>query len=1024
MDRIIRWSIANRLFVVIAAVAVTIYGAVTALRMPVDVFPDLTAPTVTVVTEAHGLAPQEVEPLVTFPIEASVNGATGVRRVRSASGIGISIVWVEFAWGTDKYVARQIVNEKLQLIAAQLPPDIPAPTLAPISSIMGEILFIAVRSDRHTPMEVRDAADWTLRRRLLAIPGVAQVVPIGGEVRQYQVRVAPERLRAFDVGLPAVLEALRQGNANSTGGFLVRGGQEALIRAVGRLTGEADIAGTVVDVRDGVPIVVGQVADVELGPAIRRGAGSSDGQPAVIIGIQKQPGANTLELTARLDRELDAIQRALPAGMVIERDKARQADFIGTAVHNVSVALRDGAILVAVILFVFLFQVRPTLISLASLPLSLLVAVIAMDGLGITVNTMSLGGLTIAIGALVDDAIIDVENVVRRLRDNAAQAPAQQRAADDVIFEASREVRGSIVFATLIVMLVFLPLFFLNGVEGRLLRPLGVAYLVAIFASLVVALTLTPALCAYVLPRRAGAVHGDAWLVRVLKRGYRPLLRRAIRRPAVVAIGALGMLAVAVAVTPFLGRTFLPEFNEGALTVSAVTLPGTSLEQSDQLGRRVEEVLLAFPEVVSTARRTGRAELDEHAQDVNAAEIDVRLRATDRPKEAFLAELRARLTTIPGMVTTIGGPIAHRIDHMLSGTRSSIAIKIFGDDLAQLRTSAEAVRAAMAGVPGVVDLSVEQQVDVPQVSIAFDREAIARYHLRSGELAELVETAYAGTTVTRVLEGQRTYDVVVRYRDVQRANLDAIRDTPIDTPTGARVPLKMLATIRDDVGPNLIMRENVQRRIVVSANVSGRDLRGVIDDIRGAIERDVNMPSGYYVVYGGQFESEQAASRTMAVLGLAVVVGILVLLLMSFGSLRNALLIMVNLPLALIGGVVAVYLGSGVISIASLVGFVTLFGIATRNGIMMVSHYEHLRLHEGASVAEAVERGSLERLSPVLMTALSAGLALVPLVLAGGEPGNELQAPMGVVILGGLLSSTALNMLVVPALYGWLTRRA
>jgi CzcA family heavy metal efflux pump len=988
------------------------------------VFPDLTAPTVTVVTEAHGLAPQEVETLVTFPIESSVNGATGVRRVRSASGIGISIVWVEFAWGTDKYIARQIVNEKLQLVAAQLPPDIPAPTLAPISSIMGEILFIAVRSDRHTPMEVRDVADWTLRRRLLAIPGVAQVVPIGGEVRQYQVRVAPERLAAFDVGLPDVLAALHASNANSTGGFMVRGGQEALIRGVGRLGGAADIASAVVTVRDGVPVVVGQVAEVELGPAIRRGTGSSDARPAVVIGIQKQPGANTLELTARIDRELDAIQRGLPEGMIIERDKARQADFIGTAVRNVSVALRDGAILVAVILFLFLFQLRPTLISLASLPLSLLVAVIAMDALGITVNTMSLGGLTIAIGALVDDAIIDVENVVRRLREDAARPADQRRAADDVIFEASREVRGSIVFATLIVMLVFVPLFFLDGVEGRLLRPLGVAYLVAIFASLVVALTLTPALCAYVLPRRAAAAaHGDAWLVRTLKRGYRPVLVRAVRRPAVVIIGALAMLAAAVAVGPFLGRTFLPEFNEGALTVSAVTLPGTSLEQSDQLGRRVEEVLLSFPEVVSTARRTGRAELDEHAQDVNAAEIDVRLRATDRPKEAFLAELRQRLTTIPGMVTTIGGPIAHRIDHMLSGTRSSIAIKVFGDDLAQLRVSAEAVKAVMVKVPGVVDLSVEQQVDVPQVAIVFDREAIARYQVRSGDLAELVETAYAGTVVTRVLEGQRTYDVVVRYRDDQRADLDAIRDTPIDTPVGVRVPLKVLATIRDDVGPNLIMRENVQRRIVVSANVSGRDLRGVVDDIRRGIERGVTLPTGYYVVYGGQFESEQAASRTIAVLGGAVVVGILVLLLMAFGSLRNALLIMVNLPLALIGGVLAVFLGSGVISIASLVGFVTLFGIATRNGIMMISHYEHLRRREGASVAEAVERGSLERLSPVLMTALCAGLALVPLVLAGGEPGNELQAPMGVVILGGLLSSTALNMLVVPALYGWLARR-
>ena len=1023
MDRIIRWSITNRLFVVIASLAVVAYGAYTALRMPVDVFPDLTAPTVTIVTEAHGLAPQEVETLVTFPVESAVNGATGVRRVRSASGIGISIVWVEFDWGTDKYLARQIVNEKLQLVGSQLPADLNPPSLAPISSIMGEILFIAIRSGRHTPMEVREVADWTVRRRLLAIPGVAQVVPIGGEVRQYQIRVDPDRLRAFDVTLEDVTHALAESNGNSTGGFFVRGGQEALIRGVGRVTSDRDLAQAVIVVRDGIPVLVEHVADVEVGPAIRRGTGSSDGQPAVVIGIQKQPGANTLELTARIDRELAAIQRTLPAGMIVERDKARQADFIETAVGNVSVALRDGAILVAVILFLFLFQLRPTLISLASLPLSLLVAVIAMDVLGLSVNTMSLGGLTIAIGALVDDAIIDVENVVRRLRENAARAEPERRPADDVIFDASREVRGSIVFATLIVMLVFVPLFFLSGVEGRLLMPLGLAYLVAIFASLVVALTLTPALCAYVLPRVRGGAHADAFLVRALKRGYRPLLRGAIRRPAIVVVGALGGLALAVGVVPFLGRTFLPAFNEGALTVSAVTLPGTSLEQSDQLGRRVEEILLAFPEVVSTARRTGRAELDEHAQDVNAAEIDVRLRETGRSKEAFLAELRQKLTAVPGMVTTIGGPIAHRIDHMLSGTRSSIAIKLFGDDLAQLRTSAKEIELVMAKVSGVVDLSVEQQVDVPQLAIVFDREAIARYGLRAGALAETIETAYAGTAVTKVLEQQRTYDVIVRYHDDQRADVDAIRNTVIDTPSGARVPLQMLAAIRDDVGPNLIMRENVQRRIVVSANVSGRDLRGVIDDIRRGIERDVRLPDGYYVAYGGQFESEQAASRTIGFLGALVVVGIFVLLFLAFGSVKNALLVMVNLPLALIGGVLAVYLGGGVLSIASLVGFITLFGIATRNGIMMISHYEHLRTVEGATLADAVLRGSMERLAPVLMTALCAGLALVPLVLASGEPGNELQAPMGVVILGGLLSATALNMLVVPALYGRIARR-
>ncbi|MBA3538407.1 MAG: efflux RND transporter permease subunit [Deltaproteobacteria bacterium] len=1022
MDRIIRWSIANRLVVVIVAVAILGYGSWTAIRMPVDVFPDLTAPTVTIVTEAHGLAPQEVESLVTIPIESSVNGSTGVRRVRSSSGIGISIVWVEFDWGTDIYVARQIVNEKLQLVTAQLPPDLTAPTLAPISSVMGEVLFIAVRGEGHDAMATREVADWTLRRRLLAIPGVAQVVPIGGAVRQYQVKVDPQRLHAFDVKLDDVIGALEQSNQNSTGGFYVRGSQESLIRAVGRIGSEDDLRNVVITVRAGVPILVGQVAEVVVGPGVKRGEGSSDARPAVVLGITKQPAVNTLALTERIDRELDAIQRTLPRGMVIDRDKARQADFIEASVENVSTALRDGAILVALILFLFLFNVRTTLVSLASVPLSLLVAVLAMDRVGVTINTMTLGGMTIAIGALVDDAIIDVENVFRRLRENGARPEAERRPTKEVIYEASREVRGSIVFATLIVMLVFVPIFFLSGVEGRLLRPLGFAYLVAIFASLVVALTLTPALCSYVLGRVGETAHRDPFVVRTLKRAYAPLVRLAVRRPLIIGIAATALLAATLALVPSLGRTFLPEFNEGALTVSAVTLPGTSLEESDKLGRRVEEVLRSFPEVVSTARRTGRAELDEHAQDVNAGEIDVRLKLGARSKEAFLAELRRQLTTVPGVVSTIGGPIAHRIDHMLSGTRASIAIKIFGDDLTELRATAERARQVMAKVPGVVDLAIEQQVDVPQLAITFDREAIARYGLRSGALAEIIETAYAGRKVTQVLERQRTYDVVVRYRDDQRVDLDAIRNTVIDTPSGARVPLKMLASIREDVGPNTISRENVQRKVVVSANVGGRDLRGVIDDIRAGIEQGVTLPEGYYVVYGGQFESEQAASRTLSLMGLVVIVGIFGLLFFAFRSLRNALLIMINLPLALIGGVIAIAFGSGVVSVASLVGFVTLFGIATRNGIMMISHYEHLRRVEHAAFEEAVTRGSMERLSPVLMTALCAGLGLVPLVIAGGQPGNELQAPMAVVILGGLVSSTLLNMLVIPALYARFAR--
>jgi CzcA family heavy metal efflux pump len=1017
MDRLIQWSLKNRLFVVVAAAALSIYGAITAARMPVDVFPDLTAPTVTILTEAHGLAPQEVEALVTFPLESSVNGATGVRRVRSASGIGISVVWVEFDWGTDIYIARQIVNEKLQLVAAQIPPGIGPPTLAPITSIMGEILFISLKSQRHSPLDLRTTADWVIRKRLLSIPGVAQVVPIGGGVKQFQVLVAPEKLAAFKVSLQEVMKALAGSNQNSSGGFLIQGAQERLIRGMGRISTGADVERTVVAVHDGVPVLVGQVASVVVGPALKRGDGSSNAEPAVILGVLKQPGANTLNLTRDIDRHLDEIGKTLPDGMKIDRQLFRQSDFIKTAISNVSTALRDGAILVAVILFLFLFNFRTTLISLAALPVSLIVSLLAIKAAGATINTMTLGGLTISIGALVDDAIIGVENVFRRLRENRALPEERQRPAQEVIYQAAREIRASIVFATFIIMLVFVPIFFLTGVEGRLLNPLGFAYLVAIAASLLVALTLTPAMCSYILPRARALAHGDSFLVRWLKQGYAPLLRLTLAHAKTVIAASVALLAAALVMVTFLGRAFLPDFNEGSLTLSAVTLPGTSLDESNVLGVRIEKTLLSFPEVVSTARRQGRAELDEHAQDVNSSEIDVRLKMRDRTKGEFLAALRKELSTIPGMVIIIGQPLSHRIDHMLSGTRANIAVKLFGDDLTQLRASAEEIRKVVARVRGAVDVSVEQQVDIPQLFISFDRERIARYGLRSGELAEVIETAFAGEKVSQVLDGQRTYDVVVRYRDDQRASMEAIGNALIDTPAGAKIPLKMLATVRQDLGPNVIMRDNVQRRIVVMANVGDRDLRGIIDDIRAGIEREVKLPQGYYVVYGGQFESESEASRTISFLGLFVIAGIFLLLFLAFRSVRTALLIMVNLPLALIGGVVAISLGDGILSVASLVGFITLFGIATRNGIMMVSHYEYLQEHEGASLEEAVVRGSLERLSPILMTALCAGLALIPLVIAGDKPGNEIQAPMGVVILGGLLSSTGLNMLVVPALY-------
>ncbi len=1017
MDRVIHWSLKNRLVVVIGALALCLYGAVVAVRMPVDVFPDLTAPTVTILTEAHGLAPQEVETLVTIPIESAVNGATAVRRVRSSSSIGYSIVWVEFEWDTDIYIARQIVNEKLQLVASQIPPDLGPPTLAPISSIMGEILFLGLTSERHSGMEVRDTADWVLRKRLLSVPGVAQVIPIGGEVKQFQVLVDPVKLQALDVTFEEVMHAVKESNSNSSGGFLLQGAQESLIRGLGRVNVAQDIERIAVTVREDVPVQVGQLGKVVVGPALKRGEGSASGKPAVILAVLKQPTANTLNLTREIDHRLDEIEATLPEGMQIERQLFRQSVFIETAVSNVAKALRDGAILVAIILFLFLFNFRTTLISLAALPVSLIVSVLAMKLSGATINTMTLGGLTIAIGALVDDAIIDVENVFRRLRENRGRAVDEQKPPLTVIYEASREIRGSIVFATLIVMLVFVPIFFLTGVEGRLLAPLGLAYLVAIFASLIVALTLTPALCAYTLPRAKSIEHGDSFVVRHLKRLYLPALRQTVKRPGAVIAFSAALLALALVLASFLGRTFLPDFNEGALSLSAVTLPGTSLAESDRLGRRVEQTLLSFPEVVSTARRTGRAELDEHAQSVNSAEIDVRLEMKDRSKEEFLAALRKELSAIPGMVILVGQPLSHRIDHMLSGTRASIAIKLFGDDLAELRTYAEKIKGAMATVEGVADLSVEQQVEIPQLHLAFDREKISRYGLRTGALAEIIEAAYAGHTVSQVLTGGRTYDLIVRYNAEQRADLDAIRNTLIDTPVGTKVPLKMLADIRNDVGPNFISRENGQRKIVIAANTQDRDLRSVVDDMRRAIATKVQLPQGYFVVYGGQFESESEASKTIGMLSLAVVAGIFLLLFLAFRSAKSALLIMVNLPLALVGGIVAVSLGGGVLSVASLVGFITLFGIATRNGIMLISHYEHLRNVEGASLEETIERGSLERLSPVLMTALCAGLALIPLVLAGDQPGNEIQAPMGVVILGGLLSSTLLNMFIVPTIY-------
>ncbi len=1019
LDALIRWSLHHRAVVLFLAAALLIWGGYSIRDIPLDVLPDLTAPTVTILVEARGMVPTEMESLVTFPIESAINGAPGVRRVRSATAVGVAVIWVEFDWGQDIYRARQTVNEKLSLVSATLPPNVDPPFLAPISSIMGEILFITLESGRHSAMEIRTVADTMLRRRILAVPGVAQVVPTGGDQKQYQVLISPHLLREYSVSLDEVENALRRGSQNSSAGFRVSGGQEYLIQGVGRASTPEGIGQIAVTSREGRPIFVRDVAEVRIGPALKRGEGSHNAEPAVVLGIQKQPGANTLELTRRLDVTLDEIQKSLPPGMVIDKQVFRQADFIQRSLENLTAALRDGAILVVIVVVVFLMNLRAAVITLLAIPLSVLTAVITMNWFGFTINSMSLGGLAIAIGELVDDAIIDVENVMRRLRENALRPEGERLPALEVIYRASTEIRGSVVFATLIVVLVFLPLFALTSVEGRLLAPLGFAYIVSLSASLVVALTVTPALCSFLLPNARSVLRGhEPWLVTRLKRVFQPSLRWSLDHPAIVVLFSMLLLIGAGIALLRTGRAFLPEFNEGTLTVSAVTLPGTSLADSDSLGRGLERILLGVPEVVSTARRTGRAELDEHVQGVESAEVDVMLRMRERPKEEVLAEIRESATLLPGMNVTVGQPISHRIDHMLSGTRANIAVKLFGDDLTMLRSLARQVEAAMRGIAGVVDLSMEQQTDIPTVRVRVRPEDAARYALQPGEVTMMIQTAFVGIEVNRVLEGQVSFPMVIRYPETKFDDLEVIGGTLIDTPSGAKVPLNAVADIYEDRGPNFISREGVQRKIVVQCNVAGRDLLGVVNEIRSAVTERVTLPQGYRVEYGGQFESEADASRRLLILGAGVIAGILLILATAFHSTRDALIIMLNLPLALVGGVAGVYLAGGVLSVASIIGFITLFGIATRNGIMLVSHIRHLRETEGvADLREAVLRGASERLAPILMTALAAGLALIPIAAGMGKAGSEIQAPMAIVILFGLFTSTALNMVVVPAVY-------
>jgi CzcA family heavy metal efflux pump len=1019
MKRLITWSIDHHWMVLALSVLLAAAGVWTARDMPVDVFPDLTAPTVTILTEGHGMAPDEMETLVTFPIEAAINGASGVRRVRSATAVGIAVVWVEFDWGTDIFGARQIVAEKLALVSGSLPPQVERPILAPISSIMGEILFFAISSDVDDPLTLRTVADTVVRRRLLSVAGVSQVTPIGGAERQFQVIAHPEQLRANNISVTELLDGVRGASQNTSAGIFLEGPQEFVLQTIGRARTPAEIGDSVIALRGERPVLVRDIADVREGAALKRGEGSRSGKPAVIVGVQKQPGANTLELTARLDRVLDTLQQELPRGMTIDRRIFRQSDFIEVAVGNVIDALRDGGLLVVVIVVFFLANLRAAAITLTAMPLSLAAAILVLRAFDATINTMTLGGMAIAIGALVDDAIIDVENVVRRLRENAGRPSSEQRPAAAVVLDATLEIRTSIVFATIIIVLVFLPVFGLSGVEGRLLTPLASAYIVALVASLLVAIVVTPALSVAFLPGARSILKGhDGWLARTLKARFARDLPRALDHPGLVMAAAAVLLVVAGVAITRMGTAFLPEFHEGSLTVQANTLPGTSLPKSDEIGRRVEQILLAQPEVVATARRTGRAEYDEHVQGVEAAEIDVGLRETTRPRAELLAELRRGFSALPGTNVTIGQPISHRIDHMLSGTRANIAVKIFGDDLLTLRRLGEQVREVMTAVPGAVDVSLEQQMNVPFVRFVLNRPAIARYGLRADAVADAVETSFAGATVGRIFDQATAFDLVVKFDPAAQADFDRLGELPIDTPASGQIPIRLLADVRREEGPNMILRENVQRRIVVSSNVAGRDLGSVVEDMRAAVGQAVPMPAGYRVEYGGQFESEQSASRRLLVLGIGVVAGLFMLLVLAFGRSRDALLIMLNLPLALIGGVAGVFLAGGVLSVASMIGFITLFGIATRNGIMLVSHIHHLIEREGVTdFREAVERGARERLIPILMTAMAAGLALIPLAIGGGRAGSEIQTPMAIVILCGLMTSTLLNMVVVPTMY-------
>ncbi len=1025
LNRIIKLSLRNRLVVLLGAVLLLIAGLYTAKNTDVDVFPDLNAPTVVVMTEANGMAPEEVERLVTFPIETAVNGATGVRRVRSSSTTGFSVVWVEFDWGTDIYRARQIVSEKTAVVEEMLPDGVGSPTLGPQSSILGELMFVSLTADSTSLQDLRTIADWTVRPRLLATGGVAQVSVLGGEVREYQILLNPGRMRHYGVSLDEVCEAVDGMNGNVAGGILYEYGNEYIIRGVLASDNVGTLAGSLVKTTASGPVLLGNVAEVKIGNSRpKMGTASHDGKPCVMVTVTKQPNTSTVDLTAKIDTVLMELGKTLPRDVKVSSDIYRQERFINSSIDNVMKSLYEGGLFVVIVLFLFLMNVRATVISLITIPLSLLVSVLTLHLLGLTINTMSLGGMAIAIGSLVDDAIVDVENVYRRLRENSSLPPGFRQSTLTVIFNASKEVRLPILNSTLIIVASFVPLFFLSGMEGRLLVPLGIAFVTALGASTLVALTLTPVLCSYLLAGRrpgSGKLLTEPYVARKLKTAYGRLLGRALTRHRQVLAVTAVLTVVAIVGFATLGRSFLPPFNEGSFTIGVSTLPGISLEESDRIGHRVEEALLAIPEVQTVGRKTGRAELDEHALGVNDSELEVPFVLGDRSKQEVMDDIRARLAAIPGIAVEVGAPVTHRIDAMLSGTRANIAIKVFGPDLGTLYSLGKKIEEAVKDIDGIADLNVERQVERPQLRIEPRREMLARYGVTLPQFARMVGVLLGGQVVSQVYEGEKSFDLTLKVADADRMTAADIAAITVDA-NGAKVPLGTLANITSAMGPNTINRENVARKLVVSANVSGRDLLGVVNDIRKRIDAEVAMPEDYHVEYGGQFESERTASRTLLVTSVFSIAAIFLLLFNEFRSVRQASVILLNLPLALIGGVLVLWLSGGVVSIPATIGFISLFGIATRNGMLLVSRYNDLRA-EGYTLTESVMHGSIDRLNPILMTALSSALALVPMALGGELPGNEIQSPMAKVILGGLFTSTLLNAFIIPIMYLLINRQ-